>query len=112
MLKSINYEGIEEISGISINKLCNIITELKKYSEEKKLIMSSLLSVEDNSDQDKKNDRYDIEIAYKAYDDNGMHYNIEKLLFLQGKIIDAKTFHRKIRDFYTPSMLGIKCEYK
>lgn len=74
-----------------------IVTKVQKYCVKHNLRNVILREVEDNRWSDPDNGRFDIEIIYE--NENGKLFE-QKLLYLQGEIIDGKEFHERIEEFY------------
>ena len=78
------------------NVLNDIITKTERYITEMGYSEAELVSIEDNSWEDKENCRYDIEIQFMS----GKRLVRQKLLLLKGELLDGKTFHKRFGEFY------------
>lgn len=78
--------------------LSDIYLKVKAYAESKGYKEFSINSIEDNTEDDPDNNRYDIELFYVSPKDGCYMY--QKLLYLKGEIVDGITFHNRFSEFY------------
>lgn len=100
-LKFVNYD--DPLNRWKLDTVALIATKLQKYCMEKGLTNVVLHEVVDNRNDDPRNGRFDIQIRYIG--ESG--YIIQqKLLYLQGEIIDGEEFHRRHDEFYPRKVVG------
>ena len=83
-------------SGWTIDKIIEISEKLKTFADEKGYEDVKIVSVEDNTWSDAKNERYDVWITLTK---SGTAYE-QKLLILKGEVLDAMEFHKRHGEFY------------
>jgi hypothetical protein len=93
-MQFINFD--DPLNRWNLDKVEEIVTLVKEYTETHNLENVELYSVEDNTWCDVTNKRYDIWIRY--HQDNQLCE--QKLLILKGQILDGKEFHRRHHEFY------------
>lgn len=77
-----------------LNLIADIIEKVKAYADKNGYKDVVLLSVEDNTWNDPKNQRFDVEIATSG------NPQWQKLLFLKGELLDGNEFHERFNEFY------------
>lgn len=92
-LKFINFGSDTGWSPDTVAKICKKVLD---YAKANNLADVMLCSVEDNTCDDKANQRYDVEICFTK---NGQLIR-QKLLILKGEVIDGNEFHKRINEFY------------
>ncbi len=95
-MKFINWDNKEW----ELDKVAEIINKVKDYCD-KKGIKASLYEVEDqSSNPGEKNERFDVEIRY--FNEKNILIQ-QKLLILNGEVVDGKEFHKRFNEFYPTS---------
>jgi hypothetical protein len=86
----------------NLDTLNDIISAIKEYADKRGYTAVSILKLEDNSEDDIANTRWDVEIVYLA-PNNSKTLTWQKLLYLKGQLMDAKEFHARHNEFYPKS---------
>ena len=85
----------------SVDRVLDIVTKVKKYTDKHGIKNAELLSVEDSSYASSlypdNNDRVDIEIRYL---NECNQLIMQKLFIMKGELIDGTEFHKRRREFY------------
>lgn len=76
---------------------CKILEKVKAYAKAKGYKNVTLCTIEDNSMEDIKNGRWDIEIMHSS--ESGQLFR-QKLLWLKGELLDGIEFHNRFTEFY------------
>ncbi len=92
--KFINWNNPDKSWPLDI--VADIVSKIKGYADKESLENASILEVEDNTWSDPTNNRYDITIMFTK---DG-HICQQKLLFLNGELIDGEDFHKRFSEFY------------
>jgi len=82
--------------GFPVDIAADITSKIKEYMDNAGIKDARIHQIEDQSDVDHANRRFDIEIDYSL---NGQMMR-QKLLYLKGEIIDGVDFHRRYKEFY------------
>lgn len=94
----------------TLDVIYNIIQRVKAYADANGYENATLVSVERDPDFEKSHERYDIEIVYdKPYEKKGVNYTQrawQKLLLIDGEIVDGPAFHRRYDEFYHDRKAG------
>ncbi len=93
MNKFIDFSGK---GSWTIDKVLEVVTKIKAYTDKKGYDNVRLFSVEDNTWSDPVNERYDIELSFTS---KGKAYT-QKLLILKGEVLDGTEFHKRFSEFY------------
>ena len=94
-LKFVNFD--DPLNRWTVDVVAEIATKVKSYCSKRGIKDAELHSVEDNTWSDARNQRFDIEIRYV---DARNHLIQQKLLMLNGEVLDGKEFHKRFREFY------------
>lgn len=87
----------DPVKGWSVEKIAEIAGLVDAWCKAKGINDAVLETVEDNTWSDTRNKRMDIEIRYPGK--TGWPIR-QKLLILNGEVIDGKTFHERFDEFY------------
>ena len=96
-IKFVNFAPDEYWDWNIIN---DVVTLTKHYADVNHFNIIEM-ELENNSWSDVRNNRYDITITYRNINDDENKTLIrQKLLFLQGDLVDGKTFHANFQKYY------------
>ena len=100
LLKAVNYDMKSTNTGLKVSVVADIMAQVKAYTEKKGIKDATIITIEDNSEYDTDNQRYDIEIVYVGEGKPEWATTTQKLLYLKGEVIDGLEFHRRANEFY------------
>lgn len=91
-----------------LDKVVDIVTKVKEYTDRNGIKDPELLEVEDQSWEERRigfdNNRINIRIRY--FEDGKLYEQI--LLIMKGEVIDGKEFHERYDEFYPGKKEGGK----
>ena len=87
--------------GFYLNEMISILEKVKEYAARKDLEYVQVCEVEDCRWSDPRNKRFDVTILYlkRGYGDNAGMIR-QKLLILNGELLDGEEFHKRYNEFY------------